>query len=432
MTKATTQAGSIANGPAFRPIDYFRITVFGFAISALWSVLHTIVLQVRLLDLVDGAQKNTYLGLLTFAGLLVAMAVQPVIGAVSDRSGYRWGRRRPYILWGTLLSLLFLPGMGLATGYLVLFIVYILLQMSTNIAQGPFQALIPDLVPREKRGRASGVKSFLEAAGGILILYPAGRFLNRYTVEGGDSWLWLTLGLLALIILVIMLYTISSVRERPGVPDLPFEFKSVILRSFKIDTHAESGFIFFLASRFLILVAFIIVQRYALFFLMDFIKVENAVAVNSWLLIVIGLCMLVTAYPAGQLADRIGRRPVVVASGLMGAVGITALFFAGSMLSLMVAGGILGVAFGGFMSANWALATELVTKSQEARYLGLVNLATAGGGAVVGLTGLVIDLLNADIPGLGYRIMLLFCLGCFLVGSALVIKARPRSAEVGG
>lgn len=431
MAERTGRAGNGFSEQGFRPIDYFRITIFGFALAALWSSLHTIILQVRLLDLVDGSQKNTYLGLLTFAGLLIAMAVQPIIGSISDRSGFRWGRRRPYILIGTIATLLLLPGMGLATGYLVLFIVYCLLQISTNIAQGPFQALIPDLVPPEKRGRVSGVKSLLEAAGGIIILYPAGRFLNRYASEGGDFWLWLTLGLLSLILLAIMLYTVQTVRERPGVPGLPFEFKRTVLRSFKINTHADSGFIFFLASRFLILVAFIIVQRYALFFLMDFLKIENAVAVNSRLLIVIGLCMLATAYPAGRLADRVGRRPVVIASGLLGALGITTLFFTGSMLSLMIAGGILGIAFGGFMSANWALATELVTKSQEARYLGLVNLATAGGGAVVGLTGLLIDLLNADIPGLGYRVMLLVCFICFLAGSALVMKARPRSVEVG-
>ena len=417
-------------GEPKRPINYLKITVFGFALSAFWAGVHTLILPVRLLELVPEMQKNTYLGLLTFSGLLIAMAIQPIIGAFSDRTGFRMGRRRPYILLGSILTLLFLPGIGLATSYLALFLVYLLLQVNANTAQSPFQALIPDLVARENRGRASGVKNLLEVAGGIIILYPVGRFLNHYTTEGGDFWIWLTLGMLALILLGTMLYTVLSVRERPGTAGIPFEFKNTLLRSFKI-TGADPGFVFFLASRFLILVAFIVVQRYALFFLMDFIKLENAVAVTANLLIVIGICLLATAYPAGHLADRIGRRPVIIASGLLGAVGVSALFFCHSLVPLMVTGGLLGVAFGGFMSANWALATEMASQSQEAKYLGMVNLATAGGGALVGLLGLVIDLLNAHIPGRGYQIMLLFCIGCFLAGSALVLKVRPRSAEIG-
>lgn len=408
-----------------RPADYFKITVFGFALAAFWAGLHTLIIPVRLLGMVPETQKNSYLGLLTFSGLLVAMAVQPVIGAFSDRAGFRFGRRRPYILLGTILALVFLPGMGLAASYPVLLLVYLLLQVSTNIAQGPFQALVCDLVVREKRGQASGMKNLLEAAGGIIVLYPVGRFLDRYTTGGGGSWLWLTLGLLALILLGIMLYTVLAVRERPGTAGASVEFGSTLRRSFNV-TGADPAFGFFLASRFLILVAFIVMQRYALFFLRDFVKADNAVAMTASLLIVIGICLLLAAYPAGYLADRVGRRPVVIASGLLGAVGVSALLFSRSPVLLIVSGGLLGVAFGGFMSASWALATELASDCQEAKYLGLVNLATAGGGALVGLLGLVIDLLNAEIPGRGYQMMLLFCLGCFLAGSVLVLRVRPR------
>ena len=75
--------------------DYIKITIFGLAISALWGSLHSIILPLRLLDFVDESLKNTYLGLLTLTGLLLAMAYQPIAGAISDRSRFRWGRRRP-------------------------------------------------------------------------------------------------------------------------------------------------------------------------------------------------------------------------------------------------------------------------------------------------------------------------------------------------
>ena len=101
----------------FGRLDYLKITIYGFALAALWSSLHSIVLPLRLLDMVAEAEKNTYLGLLTFAGLLLAMIVQPIAGAISDRSGFKWGRRRPYILIGSLLGVLLLPGIGLFQSY---------------------------------------------------------------------------------------------------------------------------------------------------------------------------------------------------------------------------------------------------------------------------------------------------------------------------
>ena len=154
----------------FRHVDYIKITIFGFGLSALWSCLHTIILPMRILDFVPEAEKNTRLDLLVLTGLILAMVVQPIAGAISDRSGFGWGRRRPYILLGGMLMLLFLPGIGSFGSYAAIFVIYCLLQISSNTAQGPFQGFIPDLVSQEKRGLASGVRSFLNLLGGRLPL----------------------------------------------------------------------------------------------------------------------------------------------------------------------------------------------------------------------------------------------------------------------
>jgi Na+/melibiose symporter-like transporter len=426
MGKAVAATGLDVNPKKFRPLDYIKITIFGLALSALWGSLHSVIMPVRLLDFVAESQKNTYLGLLTFTGLILAMVIQPVAGAISDRSSFSWGRRRPYILLGGVLTLFFLFGIGYAQSYAALFAIYCLLQIASNTAQGPYQAFIPDLVAEEKRGLASGVKNLVEVVGGVAVLYFMGRFMSRYLTDGGSFWLWLALGALAIIWLGTMLATVLMVRERPGGGDSRFSLRPALSPSFKIEARTSRNFALFLVSRFLILIAFIILQRYALYFLMDVVGVTDPAAVTADLLIVVGVCSLAAAYPAGRLSDRVGRRLVIMASGLLGALGIVVLFFSSSYIQVMFCGALLGIAFGAFMSANWALATELVTKGGEARYLGLTNLATAGAGALVGLMGLVIDLSNADIPGLGYKIMLLACFVSFLVGSGVVMKIKER------
>ena len=411
----------------FSSVDYIKISIFGFALAALWGSLHTIVIPLRLLDFVAEPEKNTYLGLLTFAGLILAIVVQPIAGAISDRSGLQWGRRRPYILIGATATMLFLPGIGLAGSYIAIFFIYCLLQVSTNIAQGPYQAFIPDLVPEGRRGLASGVKTLLEIVGGVALLYPIAFFMDRYFAGQGASWLWLALGALGIVLLGVVIATLLTVKERPGtgsqLPLLP-----ILYKSFRINVRANRDFVWFLVSRLLILMAFTTLQTFALYFLRDVVGVANPASATAQFSIVAVVGMLAVVYPAGRLSDRIGRRPVVVASGLLGALGIALIFlFQHSYILIIFSGGLVGISFGAFMSSNWALATDLVGKGEEARYLGLTNLATAGGAALARLIGPVIDFFNAYSPRLGYSVMLGACFIYFLIGSLLVMKIKGRS-----
>ncbi len=409
----------------FKRFDYVKITVFGFALAALWSSLHSIVLPLRLLDMVAETEKNTRLGLLTFIGLLLAMIVQPIAGAISDRYGFKWGRRQPYILIGSLLGILLLPGIGLFQGYIALFIIYCLLQVSINTAQGPYQAFIPDLVPQGRKGLASGVKSLLEIIGGITLVRLVGHFMGNYTPGEGALWLWLALGALAAVLLGAMLATVITVKE-PSVRRVTNEppMWQTLVHSFRFDVKKDQDFIIFLVSRLLVFMALATIQTFALFYLRDVVGLVNPATATADLLIAAGIGMLIAVYPAGRFSDKIGRRPVVITSGLLGAAGVLVIFFATGYGIIIAGGVIIGLGTGAFMSSNWALATDLVPGGEEARYLGLTNLATAGGAALARLIGPVIDYFNHYGAGLGYQVMLGACFAYFVVGSLLLLKIR--------
>ena len=417
--------------------DYLKITILVFATTALWQGMHGIILPLRVLDFVPETEKNTALGLLISAGLILAMIVQPIIGAISDRSGFRWGRRRPFILVGTLFLLLFLPGIGLAGSYAVLFATYCFLQISSNTVQGPHQGFIPDLVPEGKRGLASGVKGFLEILGGVALLYPIAIFMDNYAIGQGGQWLWLSLALLGAFLLVFMAVTVLTVKEQPGSGGLQFSATisgiGICLRRCLMWLRLSRliGFIkmhrnfcWFLASRLFFFLAMAIIQRFALYFLRDVIgAADPAEAVFRFsILAVIG--MLIVAYPAGHLSDKTGRKPIAFSSAILGTLGILVIILYQSYTSIMIAAGILGIATGAFSSANWALATDLVIKGKEARYLGLANMATAGAGVLAGLVGPLIDRYEAVTTGLGYQIMLVACLLFFMLGGLLLLKVK--------
>src|SRR4026209_2461096 len=169
-------------------------------LSFMWNAIHHILLPAILLNYVPDAKKNTYLGLLTFVGLIIAMIVQPITGALSDGWKSRFGRRRPLALFGTLFDFLFLSILAWAGGVIWLFIGYIGLQFSSNIAHGPMQGLLPDRVPKAQLGIASSLQTFMDMLSLVLASLPAGRLL-------------VVMGLLAISATI----TILGVRESPSL-----------------------------------------------------------------------------------------------------------------------------------------------------------------------------------------------------------------------
>jgi Na+/melibiose symporter-like transporter len=413
----------------FSPLDYFKIGVLGFALSAVSNAMHAIILPIRIRDFFGPLQQSTYLGLITFAGLIIAILIQPVAGAISDRSGFRWGRRKPFILIGIVAGTLFLLGIGSIAIYLGVFILWCLAQASLNVAHGPFQAFIPDLAPPEKRGLASGVKNLLDIAGIAALAPLIGIFMGRYSSAAGSIWLWLSLGILGSVLLVAMLISVLTVKEKPGRKISPLFSFALFYQSFHINVKMRAWFSLFLVSRLLFIMGFTTLQGFALYYFQDVIGFTNPAEVTASLVTSVGIAMLVVVYPAGRLSDKVGRKPVLIFSGLLAAFGVVLIYYARAYFLILVAGSLIGIAAAAFLSANWALAIDLVPGEEAARYLGLTNLATAGGAALARLIGPVIDFFNSHSTGLGYSVMLGACFTYFIISSVLTWRIRREKIE---
>lgn len=429
-TMTDPKAGKSGVAPGFYGADYVKIVIFGIALSALWTNLNSIIIPVQLLSFVPQSLKNTYLGLLTLAGLIVAIVVQPIAGALSDRSTLKWGRRRPYILAGAIAAVPFVIGLGFATSAVTFIASYCMLQACCNVAQGAYQGFIPDLVPQARRGLASGVKALFEAIGAIALVLPIGYFMDRYSNGAQKSWLWLSLGLLIFLLLCGASTTSLVIRESPSSKISRPSILSTLRKVFNIDLKKRHQFITFLLSRGFMVIPAAMLQTFALYYLTDKLGVSGPTAVAN-LVIVVGISSLIAVFPAGYLSDKVGRKPVVVSAGFLGASAIIWLLLSRNYTQILIGGGVIGIANGAFIAGSWALATDLVTKGEEARGMGLVNLASAGGSALARLVGPIIDLFNRYQRNLGYSVMLLLALGCYLAGSILLLVERTTSSELG-
>jgi Na+/melibiose symporter-like transporter len=472
--------------------DFISINLFWLGLNIRNNAVQNIFMPYMVAIFVAEGTRNTALGMMRTAGLIIAMLVQPAMGLLSDRSTSRFGRRRPFIFVGVILDLIFLAFIALSWDYASLLTAVLLIQFSSNISHGPLQALIPDQVPEEHRGLASAVKAIFELLPLILLAFTIAKLV-------GNGQFQLAVFATGASLLVIMLLTMILVKEEP-LKEKPLDplgppmvrvlgvlagivlgalaglasgavvggVVGLIARLFtrtpaalaiavalggmiwmvvavvigvwsgalialvgpqkviqisrdgfhnlfskdKVKTEEavkeNSSFTWWVVNRLMFLAAITSIQGFAPYFLMYAFKITNEAAAEMTgnLIMIVGVFTLLSAIPSGWLSDKFGHKRLVELSGVLAAVGgflLLGTIWLPNITLILVAGCILGLATGLFMTTNWALGTDVVPSAEAGRYLGISNLAGAGAGMIgSGIGGPVADYLNGFLPGLGY------------------------------
>ncbi|HEX4897521.1 MAG TPA: MFS transporter, partial [Candidatus Limnocylindrales bacterium] len=142
-------AGTGSADPADRPTEELpktqlvRLSLYWLGLSSIFIGLTQILSGRIQFDEASGlfspGNEGRTLFLLNVAGAFIAALVQPTVGSISDYTMSRWGRRKPYIFIGSILDIVFLLGIASSNTVLAVAAFMVLLQVSANFAQGPFQ-----------------------------------------------------------------------------------------------------------------------------------------------------------------------------------------------------------------------------------------------------------------------------------------------------
>ena len=407
------------------------LNAYWLGLSFMWNALHPIILPAVLLNYVPDERKNTYLGLLTFAGLVIAMLVQPLSGAVSDGWKSHFGRRRPLMVLGTLFDFAFLAFLAWAGGLGWLFIGYIGLQLSSNIAHGPLQGLLPDVVPQRQLGVASSLKTFMDMFALVIASLLAGRMIDPETRD--PTTIMLTV---ILLLAVTASITIFGVKEKPTSEGERTDWKTLSAQ-FHINFRDNAAYWWLVLERAIFLLGIFGVQAFAQYYLQDVLRVPDPPRQTGDLLAILTVSLVILVLIGGWLTDKYGAKLILYIATFAAASGILLMVFARDMRSLFVFGSLLGAGLGLFLTSNWALANALVPEAEAGKYLGLTNLATAGAGALARLEGPILDWLNHLWPGMwiGYKGLFLFggiaiFLSLFILRK-IEVKPREDRSELG-
>ena len=407
---------------SFGNLKHAALSAFWFGGNFMWIPLTTVLVQSQVDQVVPKGSQNGAIGFAIGIGGFLAMTVPPLVGAWSDRLTTRFGRRRPIMIAGTLLTI---PGLILlmtAGNYAQIVVGYVIVQFFFNAAQAAYAGIIPDVVPAQQFGKASGFLATMTQLG-------IGGGLGVTSVLGSNRAIYLIF--IAAIVLTL-LPTIWAARNEGMTPILPHPRRSIgeAAREFLRPLH-EGDFAWVVFTRLMISSGITAVLYNLHNFFRDVVLTPATspdTFTSNWLLVVV-LTALPFGFFGGLLSDRLHRRKVFVylAGGAQAFVAIVFIALYPTAIPLVFALGIAyGVGYGLYFAVDWALACDtLPDKSQSAKDMGLFHIALTMPQAIIPFFGgPLIDALNGPHGNSGYRVVFSSAVVFLFLGTVLVSRIR--------
>jgi MFS family permease len=459
--EATTEAGTApalteaAALPHLNNAQLFAISAMPFALSALWGSLLTLFVPLQVEDLLRRSgltpqqvtdQKTAYLGAVVAVGSLTALIVPPLVGALSDSTTNRLGRRRPWVIGGVLITVLGLFGMMTPANLWIYTAAYLLVQAGSNAAAAAYAGFIPDQVAPEQRGHASGWLGMMNILGNISGLLLGFVGLQRASADAllTDSQQMLTYGLIIAVLLVFLGVTVVGVRERPLTGPVARPGLVAILKSLWLDPRKYPDFAWVWITRFLVTMGFNTVQFFLVYFLQDVVGIGRDELTKYGAILFLGLLLsaAVSAIGGGRISDRRGRKPLIYAAGaIMTVTGI--LFISYIVLQTVPLPGPFlatfntvfylaigfGFGYGSYQAVDWALGTDVLPNKETnaAKDLGVWHIAMVlPGSLATPLAGGLLTLAGSLGIDAATRYSLIFVMSIlyFVLGTVLVRNVR--------
>jgi MFS family permease len=442
--------GTDASGrPTLRlPISHLlRISAYWLGLTAIDAGVNSVVSNRILFNgLVPESEVGRAMSFVGLGGAILGIVVQPTVGAISDYTVSRWGRRKPWIVIGSLLDVVFLLGIAYSQTLLAIAAFVLLLSFSTNLARGPFQGYVPDMVPGRQVGLASALVGLMQVLGNV-VGFAIGALAATLTdaerkaaaLEGREAADYLPLALIAIAIVELVTMVSVVLRVGQGQPPRPREGKSwvtIAREAWATDILQERSYVYLVTSRLFFLTGGSILVNFFLVYLAQVHSLDQGAANGVYfrLLVLVAITNVAVILPAARLSDRIGRKPVIYLACAVGAVGMAIAALAPTPDVAYFGGVLFAASAGTFLAVDWALLTDIIPKVAAGRYMGLSNVAT-GASAPISLLigGLTIDFVNEAQDSVlnGARIAYIVGLALYLVAAILLrgVKEPARDAR---
>lgn len=359
-----------------------------------------------------GASPFLY-GLIWLAGPFTGMVVQPLVGAMSDKTVSNFGRRRPYLLGGALLAslaLLIFPNSGdvavllqnifrvelpVWTGLLIAAVMIWVIDACVNVAQGPYRALVPDVVPEEQYSLAN---SYISLAIGLGSVVAAGTAPFLKLVFGYQMSINAQFIMGALAFSLAMIWTCLKIKEHKieKTQEVAVEHKSFLtsLKEF-FQMSPEVGKIctmqfFTWIGTMCMMIFFTQYCVHTIYGVPDLTTVTSGVKMlydadtlagtnfSSICFAIFNLVCFLVAIPIGIISEKFGNKKVHIFSLITMILSYIGMFFCKDVVKVAFLMGVAGIGWASICALPFAMLSKYIKKGTEGSVMGIFNIFIAG------------------------------------------------------
>lgn len=395
-------------------LTQYGLAYFGSCIG--WAAPSQLLLGNQLMILRPEDKENA-LSLLMMIGGAAMVITSLFTGYLSDRTKSRIGRRMPWILAGAFICAVCLVIMPSSPNFALLVGLWAVFQIFMAFVTNNLLTLGPDVAPQRQFGMISGVLGATYTLGLVLgtVVASSMSLTPAYYVTAAFC-----------LVLVSQMATGAGLRKLLEAERHTEQFgdnstESVFTDTVTLEKGAYRDYWWVFASRFVVHIGNYVALFYLLFYLKDHIGMEDPDGGVMMLTVIYAACTVVTAIVGGNISDKLNRRKIFVVISAW-SVGIATLLmaFASSLITVIIAAVILGLAWGVFTSVDQALINEsLPSEKNRARDVSIMTLT-------VGITNMIsggVAALAVNYLG-GYSGLYLLCTVVCVVGSAFVFPVR--------
>lgn len=359
--------------------------------------------------------KTFVLSVVTGVGALTAMITNPLFGAMSDHTTSRYGRRAPWVLFGTVAGVCGLVLLAASWKPWAMVASWALVQASLNAAFAALNATPNDRILPGHRGEVSG---WIGVGQNLGALVGAGLAVLSHQIVGGY------VACITLLCALMIPYLFRS-RDR-FIPTrlAPYRMEDFVSR-FWISPRKYPDFAWAWASRFLVLCAFNGTSLYLLYYLQDVIRHENPKVGVLVLVGTVAVLTMVVGPGAGLISDYRGRRrPLIFIGALLMAICPLMLSLHHSWTVTLLASIFLGLGHGCYVTVHFAISTQVLPATSDyARDLGIFNVSAALPQVAAPLLGIPLLGIIQD-SSTGYTVLFCICAALFILGGLCIFKVQ--------
>lgn len=340
-----------------------------------------------------GAPED-YLPILNIAGPITGLIVQPIIGAISDKTwSPKFGRRKPFFLIGAIIGSLCLFAFPFSPVLWVAVLMLWILDIGNNMAMEPYRALVGDKLPEKQLSLGYQMQSLFVGAGTLIamisIIYFQEIFgLVEEVVGTIPKWLYYAFFIGAGLSITTVLWSISKTKEIPPTEDEMVEINQ--FRNLSFNDKFKQPFIEIAQTvktmpKFMWKVAGVyLFQWYALFVYWQFIvpllkntlnfTIGEAASQSAKMSLTYNSVTMLVALALVPLTLKFGGKKIYAASLFGTAIALFIIPFVDDPILLLVPMILFGIGWAAMMGIPYTMVSKIVPQNKRGIYMGILNM----------------------------------------------------------